>query len=378
MRPPFASRSSLIFILVLAALSLALFFVPTGFESTLYANSVRAKVRVESVDNSLVKNYGVTNHGHQSLSITVLGRRFRGQRYETTNLLMGKLELDTLYEEGDSALAVLDLDPQNGSVVDVNLVGPYRLGVQLLLLALFALFLVVYAGKVGLKALLSFAVSILVLWKLFIPAILHGESPIPLAVIMVTVLTAIIIFLVAGFTRKGLTAFLGAASGVLVTAILALVFGRAFRLHGAIRSFAESLLHSGYGHLDLTGILYASVFIAAAGAVMDLSMDIAAAVDEIHQRHPALPRGEIIKSGMAVGRSVVGTMTTTLLFAYSSSYLTLLMVFMARDIPLENMLNLSYISAEILTTLVGSFGLVTVAPLTALAAGIVYKREKAL
>ena len=278
MRPPFASRSSLIFILVLAALSLALFFVPTGFESTLYANSVRAKVRVESVDNSLVKNYGVTNHGHQSLSITVLGRRFRGQRYETTNLLMGKLELDTLYEEGDSALAVLDLDPQNGSVVDVNLVGPYRLGVQLLLLALFALFLVVYAGKVGLKALLSFAVSILVLWKLFIPAILHGESPIPLAVIMVTVLTAIIIFLVAGFTRKGLTAFLGAASGVLVTAILALVFGRAFRLHGAIRSFAESLLHSGYGHLDLTGILYASVFIAAAGAVMDLSMDIAAAV----------------------------------------------------------------------------------------------------
>ena len=81
---------------------------------------------------------------------------------------------------------------------------------------------------------------------------------------------------------------------------------------------------------------------------------------------------------MVVGRSVVGTMTTTLLFACSSSYLTLLMVFMAQDIPLANMLNLSYISAEILTTLVGSFGLVTVAPLTALAAGLVYKREKAV
>ncbi|MBU0955169.1 MAG: YibE/F family protein, partial [Spirochaetes bacterium] len=65
------------------------------------------------------------------------------------------------------------------------------------------------------------------------------------------------------------------------------------------------------------------------------------------------------------------------LFAYSSSYISLLMVFMAQNIPLANMLNLSYISADILTTLVGSFGLVTVAPLTALIAGLLYKPDRA-
>lgn len=66
----------------------------------------------------------------------------------------------------------------------------------------------------------------------------------------------------------------------------------------------------------------------------------------------------------------MGTMTTTLLLAYSGGYITLLMVFMAQGTPLLNMLNYKYVSSEIIHTLVGSFGLVAAAPLTAIAAGI--------
>lgn len=358
--------------IVLSLICIALLFIPSGFESGRNDDSLRVKVKVVDVDNTLVSTYGVTSHGHQTLLVRAMNSSWKNTEWSTTNLLTGKLELDTLYEPGDTALAVLDMDSAGKEVLYTTVIGPYRLDIQLVLLLVFIVFLTVYAGKTGIKAILSFAVSLLCIWKLFIPAILKGFSPIPFAILLVVVLTAIIIFLVAGFTKKGLTAFIGAISGVGVTAIMALVFGRAFHLHGAIRPFAESLLHSGFAHLDLTSLLYATVFIAASGAVMDLAMDIAAAVDEIHVRHPRLRRLELIKSGMVVGRSVVGTMTTTLLFAYSSSYITLLMVFMAQDIPFANMLNLSYISAEILTTLVGSFGLVTVAPLSALAAGVVY------
>jgi len=371
------STSNIILLAVLVLFSIGLLLIPTGYENELYANSVRIKVRVVSVDNSQVKQVGVTSHGHQSLVVESRNRRFSKAVWESDNLLMGKLELDTLYRPGDSALAVLSLHPDSGEVAYVSLVGPYRLDVQALLLGLFVLFLILYAGRTGLKAILSFVVSILVIWKLFVPGILRGLDPVLFAVALVAFLTAIVCFLVAGFTRKGWTAFLGSISGVVVTAILAQLFGQAFRLHGAIKPFSESLLHSGFGHLDLTALLYASIFIAASGAVMDLSMDIAAAVHEIHEKHPDISRAELVKSGMAVGRSVVGTMTTTLLFAYSSSYISLLMVFMAQNIPLANMLNLSYISADILTTLVGSFGLVTVAPLTALIAGLLYKPDRA-
>ena len=85
---------------------------------------------------------------------------------------------------------------------------------------------------------------------------------------------------------------------------------------------------------------------------------------------------EASKSGMNVGRAAMGTMTTTLLLAYSGGYIALLMVFMAQGTPIYNILNYKYVSAEIIETIVGSFGLVTVAPFTALTSGLLLTRRK--
>ena len=79
---------------------------------------------------------------------------------------------------------------------------------------------------------------------------------------------------------------------------------------------------------------------------------------------------------MNVGRAAMGTMTTTLLLAYSGGYVALLMVFMAQGTPLYNILNYKYVASEIIHTVVGSFGLVTVAPFTALCAGVLLTRKK--
>jgi uncharacterized membrane protein len=103
-------------------------------------------------------------------------------------------------------------------------------------------------------------------------------------------------------------------------------------------------------------------------------MDIAAAMHGIKEQHPAISRLEHIRAGLRVGRAVIGTMTTTLLLAYSGSHITMFMLFIARGLPLTAILNTPLLAAEMLTTLVGSFGLVTVAPFTALVAGLVYHR----
>ena len=114
----------------------------------------------------------------------------------------------------------------------------------------------------------------------------------------------------------------------------------------------------------------ASIFIGASGAVMDLAVDITSAVHEVVEKKPEIGWKEAAQSGMNVGRAAMGTMTTTLLLAYSGGYIPLLMVFMAQGTPLDNILNYKYVSAEILHTIVGSFGLCTVAPFTALTSGI--------
>lgn len=169
---------------------------------------------------------------------------------------------------------------------------------------------------------------------------------------------------------------LGAAAGLLVTAILGILFTKAFKIHGAVMSYSESLLYSGYQDLNLTEIFMASIFIGSSGAVMDLAVDITSAVREVVDKKPDVSRWEAVKSGINVGRAAMGTMTTTLLLAYSGGYIALLMVFMAQGTPLYNIFNYKYVSAEILHTLVGSFGLVTTAPLTALMAGMLLAGER--
>lgn len=159
-------------------------------------------------------------------------------------------------------------------------------------------------------------------------------------------------------------------AGSLLTCILAVIFGTSFKVHGAVLHFSESLLYSGYANLKLTDIFIASIFLASAGALMDLSMDISAAVYEIVEKKSDISRKEAIKSGFSIGRSVLGTMTKTLLLAYSGGYVALLMVFMAQGTPLINIMNLKYVSGEILNTIVDSFGLVTVALFTAILAGV--------
>ena len=105
-------------------------------------------------------------------------------------------------------------------------------------------------------------------------------------------------------------------------------------------------------------------------------MDIAASMDEIKRKHPTIGLVEHVVSGLRVGRAVVGTMTTTLLLAYSSSHIAMFLLFMAKGLPAANILNAPFIAAEVLNILVGSFGLVTVAPFTALVAGLLYRFKK--
>jgi len=364
-----------VLVLLIITVIIILFMIPTGFETDIYKNSVRVKVEILETDNSNVHNAGLINHGNQECKIRILEGEYKGVETNGVNHLIGKLEMDKIFITGDKALAVIDKNDKN-EIVFVNLVDHYRINLELLLFIGFVILLVLFAGWTGIKAVLSFVLTVLMIWKVLIPLFLKGYNPIILSMLVVSAMTVITILLVSGLNKKSYVAIMGSVSGSAITCILAIIFGKSFKVHGAVLHFSESLLYSGYSHLNLTDIFIAGIFIASAGALMDLAMDISAAVHEIVEQNPAISRKEAIKSGFTIGRSVLGTMTTTLLLAYSGGYVALLMVFMAQNTPIINILNLKYVSGEILHTIVGSFGLVTVAPLTAILAGTLLTKNK--
>ena len=120
-----------------------------------------------------------------------------------------------------------------------------------------------------------------------------------------------------------------------------------------------------------------SICIGASGSVMDLAVDITSAVSEVVKKCPSISRKEAVTSGLAVARAAMGTMTTTLLLAYSGTCLALLMTFMAQGTPIYNILNNNQVAAEIINTVAGSFGLAATAPFTAFLAGMILAGKKA-
>lgn len=344
-------------ILVLVAMMGGMLFLPGA--RTLVENKGKTEVAtVVEVDNSDVQTQGLIEFGTQKLKV-----RGEGEERTAVNQLRGQLELDKKFEVGDKALVTLGPEP-------VIAKDHYRLTSIFVLFALFAILLTVFAGTTGLKALFSFLFSLVAIWKVLIPQCLNGEDPRLVSLGVVAFLTAVIMVLVGGFTRKALAAFLGSILGIVFSLVLADGFSLAMHVNGATMPFVQTLMYSGFYTLSISNIFVGSVILASSGAVMDLAMDIASAVDEIRRHNPYLPRIELFRSGLRIGRAVVGTMTTTLLLAYSGGYLTLLMVFAAEGTSPLDFLNSTLVSAELVKTLVGSFGLVLVAPATALMSAV--------
>lgn len=362
-------------VLLCLALIAVLLWIPTGFEdAAIYKGTERCSAEVIAVDDSRVISAGLIRSGEQVCTVRFTEGKFKGQEAEGANMLSGSLQSDKIFQVGDRALVVISYS--GDEILSVNMTDHYRLDKEAILAACFVVFLFVFAGWSGARAILSFILTVLTLWKVLVPCYLKGMNPVFVGLAVVLLLTILIITLVYGFDRRSFSAVSGSFLGILTTCVLGILFTDAFQIHGAVMDNSESLLYSGYEYLNLTQIFMASIFIGASGAVMDLAVDITSAVHEVVLKKPDITRKEAIGSGMAVGRAAMGTMTTTLLLAYSGGSIALLMVFMAQGTPLDNILNYKYIASEILDTLVGSFGLVTVAPFTALTSGMVLAGRK--
>lgn len=335
----------------------------------------KERARVLTVDNTNLYVTGLLQRGEQNLEVEILSGKLRGQHFRAVNILRAQMELDKIFHPGDTIrVAVLTgANPEKDTLYAQDF---DRIGWTLLLFGLFAVLLIVFAGWTGVNALLSFVFSGLFLWKVLIPLTLDGGNAIWLSLGTVCVLSAVIIYLVAGVNRKGNTALAGAILGVTASAILAYCFTHFFRINGAVMPYSQALLFSGYEFLKLPDIYIGGIFLASSGAMMDLAMDIAAGQEELSRRNPELTFRQLLHSGQRIGRAVVGTMTTTLLLAYSGGYLTLMMMFAAQGTTPADFINNPYVASETVKTIVGSFGLVLVAPFTVLVGAYMFSRKK--
>nr|WP_026184181.1 YibE/F family protein [Desulfitobacterium hafniense] len=365
------NRKEVVFIIIILIAIAILTLLPTGFQKQEYHFTEGVRAKVISVNNLGIHSSGIFKLGDQSALIEIETGSHKGEHVQANNMLTGSLSVDKIFQTGDKAWVLLGFDEDN-KINFANMIDHYRIDKEILLIGTFAVVIIIFSGFTGVRTLLSFTFTLLSIWKILIPAMLYGYNPLIVALLVGNVLTVVTLLSVAGFTRKAYASIISAVTCSIATCLLAILFGSLFNIHGAVMEGAESLLYAGFMDLDLTLVFQGGIYLACSGAVLDLAIDISSALEEIIHNNPHVTKTALMKSGLNIGKSVVGGQTTTLLLAYMGSYITVMMVFMAQGTPFMNILNSKPIAAEILHTFVGCIGLVLVSPLTSLICGLIY------
>ncbi len=256
--------------------------------------------------------------------------------------------------------------------------GDYvRITPLLWLLAIFCVLIIVFSKMQGVKTIISLGFTCISVFCVLIPAILNGHNIYLWSIIVCVYITIMTLCIISGFDMKALCAGIGCVCGVLCAGVVVLITDKFLNMTGLLEE--ESIyLYQLYPEnpINLKAVIFAMIIIGALGAVMDVSMSISSSLYELKLKSPDIKPAELMKSGFTIGRDMMGTMANTLVLAYIGSSLTCVLLLVAYNANLGQVINKEMIIAEILQALAGSMGMLLTLPLTsAVCAAIYYKKS---
>jgi len=229
-----------------------------------------------------------------------------------------------------------------------------------------------FGRKKGFNAIVALGFTCMAIFWVFIPAILAGRNIYITAIIVCVYAIVSTLLLVIGANKKSLSAMLGCLGGVFLAGLIMLVMDVLLQLTGVLDRDVAFLLHLGVP-VDLRAIVFAGVILGAVGAIMDVAMSISSSLWELKETGGVSSFAGIFKSGITIGKDILGTMLNTLILAYLGSSLSLILLISAPPQPVPIMLfNEELVIVEFLRALVGSFGMLLAIPLTAAICGKLY------
>lgn len=235
--------------------------------------------------------------------------------------------------------------------------------------------LLLFFGRMkGFNTLISLIFTCLAVFIVFVPAVISGENIYIWAVVICIYTILMTILIVNGFNTKSFMAMLGCTGGVLIAGILTLIMNRVLKWNGIMDADCQRLILE-FPDMDLLGIVFASVTIGAMGAVMDVAMSMASSLHELKLKAPHMSSKEIYKSGMAIGRDMMGTMANTLVLAYIGSALEVTVLQVIYNGSLFELLNKEKIILEVMQAIIGSLGILLAIPFTAFICSIFYSHK---
>lgn len=321
-------------------------------------------IYVKATVDEIIEDYsgGEPFSGNQKVLATVTGGEYKGKQCELSNA--NTYQRGALCTKGTKIIALIRPDSEgrlSGSVYNYD-----RTGMIYFLLVLFAVAMMLIGGKKGAASLYALVFTFVCIICMYIPLLYIGMNGILTSVLTATAILVGSLYILNGWSRKTVCAVIGTTVGVSVSGILAMLVGMSSNLSGYNMQDTESMVYiANYTNLDVSNILYAGILISSLGAVMDVSVSVAAAMQEIYEKAPALSAKELFISGMHIGRDMMGTMSNTLILAYAGSATSVLLTVYSYQMPYLQIMGYNSIIFEIVCGLCGTLGVILTVPLQA-------------
>ena len=331
-----------------------------------YSESIEVKAEVIEAGEVRKVTTGTVEDTVQEVVIEILEGEYETKEYTTDYVLSydidGKIFAYEL-EEGDKVIA--QIAKSDDGAITVTVQDVQRNNYITIMFILFLASVIGVGGKQGVKAVIGLLITILSVWFILVKGIFAGWDPIWTSIGTSAVIIVLTFLVIGGISRKIVTAAIGTLGGVVMAGVMAAIFSHLAKLSGACEDAIQLSINMTTITFNFRDLIFAGIVVSALGACMDVGMSIASSLDEIKNKTKDITWQELFKSGMTIGRDVIGTMTNTLILAYVGGALKLILLFLACEIPFVDILNKETIAEEIISAIAGSMGVVYTVPITA-------------
>ena len=346
-----------------------------SFAKEEYNKSYRAEII--SVDNVTEEKIDYEYEDLTSTTIKftakIINDDFKGTEVEGRQYIDDIVAVNSkIVEEGDRII-VSSLIARSGEGDEWTFIEYDRSSVLLWLLFSFFLLIIIFGRKKGINTIISLVFTVLSIFMVFVPAILKGNNIYLYSVTVSIFIIFMSLLLINGANKKTLCAIVGNLGGLLIAGILAYFINNTLNMTGITDDDTMFLLMLDMEKpIDLIAVLWSSIVIGSLGAVMDVSMSIASAMNELSENMYQKSFKSMLKSGLNIGQDAIGTMTNTLILAYIGSSLAVVLLLVANYSDTLLLFNLEMIVFEIVQAVIGSMGILFAIPITSIFAAYVY------
>ena len=345
---------------------------PEAAEYMEYENAVVEQILTDSTESDPVSEGHF--RGNQNLIVRVKTGRYAGQQMMADNTVGPIYGCPMAVGDG----VTVGLSTYSDGTVRCYIYEYDRSMGLALVLGAFLLVTVLVGGKVGLKSLLSLGLTVAALIFILLPLLLRGWPTILTTFLVSVLVTAATFVILGGVDKKTVCACLGTLAGIALATVFGLLAQKLLRIDGYRQEYAEALLQlrqTEESAIGITSLITAGVIVSALGAVMDVAMSISSALQELTRVNPDLTSRDLFRSGMNIGRDMVGTMTNTLILAILGSGLTLVVYIYSLSLQPWQLLSSAYMSLEAISGIASSIGVMLAVPLTAAICAVSYGKK---